>query len=119
MNMNKLLRHAVIGAALTSCTLASSAFAQNITQTAATQTVAAGDLATLFPSLVAEARSKRPSSSDVGMINTHLAMAEWHWAKGEQRQALSYLNFVRGKLNLRLVSADPSVQQAGRPAALP
>ena len=112
--MNTTLRLALIAATLASAAPIPSAFAQT-----APQSVGAGDLATLFPSLVAEARAKTPSPSDTGTINTHLSTAEWHWARGEQAQALSYLNFARGKLGLRLAPAVPAVQQAGRPVALP
>ncbi len=112
--MNPTLRLAIIAATLASAAPIPSAFAETATQAAST-----GDLASLFPSLVAEARAKTPSPSDTGTINTHLSTAEWHWARGEQAKALSYLNFARGKLGLRLVPADPAVQQAGRPVALP
>ncbi|MCW2242436.1 hypothetical protein [Azospirillum canadense] len=116
--MNTTLRLAIIAAALASAAPIPSAFAETAPQTA-TQAAGAGNLATLFPSLVAEARAKTPSPSDTGTINTHLSTAEWHWARGEQAQALSYLNFARGKLGLRRVPADPALQQAGRPVALP
>lgn len=116
--MNPTLRLALLAATLASAAPIPSALAETASQ-AATQSVGTGDLATLFPSLVAEARAKTPSPSDTGTINTHLSTAEWHWARGEQAKALSYLNFARGKLGLRLVPADSAVQQAGRPVALP
>ncbi|MCW2242052.1 hypothetical protein [Azospirillum canadense] len=116
--MNTTLRLAIIAATLASAAPIPSAFAETAPQTA-TQSIGAGDLATLFPSLVAEARAKTPSPSDTGMINTHLSTAEWHWARGEQAQALSYLNFARGKLGLSHVPAVPAVQQASRPSGVP
>ena len=116
--MNTLLRLAFVGAALASSALSLPAIAQTTPQTAAPQAVAASEPATLFPSLVAEARSKTPAPTEVGTINTNLATAEWHWAKGERARAVSYLNFVEGELGLRLVPVEPATQQAGRPAAI-
>ena len=107
--MNKLFAAAIVGG----IALALSASAVSA-QTPATQTAAASDLAHLFPSLVAEAKSKTPATSERSTINTSLSAAEWYWASGDQGKAVSYLNFARGRLGLRLLPLDSVTQQAGR-----
>ncbi|CAO3361693.1 hypothetical protein [Azospirillum palustre] len=71
--------------------------------TAAAAQPAATDLAQRFPLLLNEARSKVPSTSEVGTISTTLSAAEWYWSRGDRAQAVSYLNFARGRLGLSLV----------------
>jgi hypothetical protein len=112
--MNKLFAAAIVGGiALVSSVSAVSA-QTSAAPAPATQAAAASDLAHLFPSLVAEARSKTPAASERGTINTSLATAEWYWASGDQAKAVSYLNFARGRLGLRLVPLDSATRQAGR-----
>ena len=111
--MNKLFAAAIVGGiALASSVSAVSA--QTPVQAPATQTAAVSDLAHLFPSLVAEAKSKTPAVTERGTINTSLSAAEWYWASGDQAKAVSYLNFARGRLGLRLLPFDSVTQQAGR-----
>ena len=110
--MNKLFAAAIVGGvALVSSVSAVSA---QTSAASATQTAAASDLAHLFPSLVAEARGKTPAVTERGTINTSLSAAEWYWASGDQAKAVSYLNFARGRLGLRLVPLDSATRQAGR-----
>ncbi|MBK1837184.1 hypothetical protein JHL17_07145 [Azospirillum sp. YIM B02556] len=71
---------------------------------AAAQTPPAPDLARQFPDLLAEARKKVPSTSEVGTINTTLSTAEWAWSKGNWRNAVGYLDFARGRLGLSLIA---------------
>jgi hypothetical protein len=69
------------------------------------QTPVAADLARQFPDLLAEARKKVPSPSEAGTINTTLSAAEGAWSKGDWRNAVSYLNFARGRLGLSLIAS--------------
>ncbi|CAO3410068.1 hypothetical protein [Azospirillum largimobile] len=71
---------------------------------ASAQTPPAPDLARQFPDLLAEARKKVPSTSEAGTINTTLSTAEGAWSKGDWRNAVSYLNFARGRLGLSLIA---------------
>lgn len=92
--------------------LSTAALAQTSTDTK----IANSGVAPSFPSLLAEARTKTPSTADSGVINTSLAAAQWYWASGDQPKALSYLNFARGRLGLAVVPADTAIRQAARAA---
>ncbi|CAO3438716.1 hypothetical protein [Azospirillum endophyticum] len=74
------------------------------------------DLGQRFPQLLSEARGKVPSTSEVGTISTTLSTAEWYWNRGDRVQAVSYLNFARGRLGLSLIQP---VVPAGGEAAVP
>lgn len=107
--MNKTLVAAIFGGIALILSAAASS------QTTSPQTAAATlSLSQAFPSLVAEARSKVPSTTDRGIVNTSLASAEWYWEAGQQAKALGYLNFARGRLGLTLVPVDTPTQQAER-----
>lgn len=112
--MNKLFAAAIVGGIALATSVSAASAQTPATQTTATQTAAASDLAHLFPSLVAEAKSKTPAVTERGTINTSLSAAEWYWASGDQAKAVSYLNFARGRLGLRLLPLDSVTQQAGR-----
>ncbi|MBP2295964.1 hypothetical protein [Azospirillum rugosum] len=107
--MNKALVAAIFGGIALILSAAASS------QTTSSQTAAANlSLAQSFPALMEEARNKVPSSTDRGIVNTSLASAEWYWEAGQQAKALSYLNFARGRLGLKLVPVDAPTQQAER-----
>lgn len=75
------------------------------------------DLSQRFPALLNEARGKVPSTSEVGTVNTTLSTAEWYWNKGDRVQAISYLNFARGRLGLSLIQpVAPTNWEATVPA---
>ncbi|MBP2303582.1 hypothetical protein [Azospirillum picis] len=105
--MSKLFT-ALVGGGIILCTAASA------------QMPAAIDPSQRFQALLDEARSKVPSTSEVGTINTTLSTAEWYWRRGDQVHALSYLNFARGRLGLSLIPpiAAPG-PRAGSPAGSP
>ncbi|MCW2239877.1 hypothetical protein [Azospirillum canadense] len=105
--MNKALVAAIFGG----IALILSAAASSQTTSSQTATLS---LDQAFPSLMEEARNKVPSSTDRGIVNTSLASAEWYWEAGQQSKALTYLNFARGRLGLKLVPVDTPTQQAER-----